>query len=150
MNTGGQNNFVDAHLSGSSQAEELMIGGLSFSQPSKDSRIVSSQPLPSQQTIVLSENSSQSNTISIVNRDGSLSTLPVAQQGIKLANTSQLLQGATNTTTAVKISNQPQQIRIHPYQEEEEDDDFWDFGKCIKCGESDRYPSCSSIICCFR
>ena len=47
------------------------------------------------------------NTISIVNRDGSLTTLPVAQQGIKIANTSQLLQGATNTTTAVKISKQP-------------------------------------------
>lgn len=90
-------------------------------------RIVSSQPLPSQQvklinaggnlkTIVPSENSSQSNTISIVNRDGSLTTLPVAQPGIKIASTSQLLQGATNTTTAVKISKQPQQIRILPNQ----------------------------------
>ena len=90
-------------------------------------RIVSSQPLPSQQvklinaggnlkTIVPSENSSQSNTISIVNRDGSLTTLPVAQPGIKIASTSQLLQGATNTTTAVKISKQPQQIRILPSQ----------------------------------
>ena len=67
-------------------------------------------------TIVPSENSGQSNTISIVNRDGSLTTLPVAQQGIKIANTSQLLQGATNTTTAVKISKQPQQIRILPNQ----------------------------------
>ena len=59
-------------------------------------------------TIVPSENSGQSNTISIVNRDGSLTTLPVAQQSIKIA--------ATNTTTAVKISKQPQQIRILPNQ----------------------------------
>ena len=183
MNTGGQNNFVEgmveAHLSGSSQAEELgmdMIGGDTLSQAdllqgsssglagslkvsetkptvrvvkrpapqgtsvgpvfskvriaesSPQYRIVSSQPLPNQQvklinaggnlkTIVPSENSSQqSNTISIVNRDGSLTTLPVAQPGIKIANTSQLLQGATNTTTAVKISKQPQQIRILPNQ----------------------------------
>ena len=182
MNTGGQNNFVEgmveAHLSGSSQSEELgldMIGGdtlaqsdlLQSSSPALPSlkvtetkptvrvvkrpappgtsvgpvfskvriaessphyRIVSSQSLPGQQvklinaggnlkTIVPSENSSQqSNTISIVNRDGSLTTLPVAQPGIKIANTSQLVPGASNTTTAVKISKQPQQIRILPNQ----------------------------------
>lgn len=88
-------------------------------------RIVSSQPVPGQQvklinaggnlkTIVPSDASGQSNTISIVNRDGSLTTLPVAQQGIKIANTTQLLQGANST--AVKISKQPQQIRILPNQ----------------------------------
>merc|ERR550532_2695884 len=170
--------MVEAHLSGSSQSEELgldMIGGdtlaqsdlLQSSSPALPSlkvtetkptvrvvkrpappgtsvgpvfskvriaessphyRIVSSQSLPGQQvklinaggnlkTIVPSENSSQqSNTISIVNRDGSLTTLPVAQPGIKIANTSQLVPGASNTTTAVKISKQPQQIRILPNQ----------------------------------
>jgi len=88
-------------------------------------RIVTSQSVAGQQvklinaggnlkTIVPSESSGQSNTISIVNRDGSLTTLPVAQQGIKIANTTQLLQGANNT--AVKISKQPQQIRILPNQ----------------------------------
>ena len=174
MNTGGQNNFVegivDAHLSGSSQSEDLgmdMIGGESISQPdllqSSSSglvvssmnkptvrvvkrpgstmgpmfskvriaesgpqlRIVSSQPVSGHQvklinaggnlkTIVPSETSGQSNTISIVNRDGSLTTLPVAQQGIKIGSSTQLLQGPNST--AVKISKQPQQIRILPNQ----------------------------------
>merc|ERR1719204_2435673 len=88
-------------------------------------RIVSSQPVSGHQvklinaggnlkTIVPSETSGQSNTISIVNRDGSLTTLPVAQQGIKIGTSTQLLQGPNST--AVKISKQPQQIRILPNQ----------------------------------
>ena len=51
------------------------------------------------------------NTISIVNRDGSFTSLPVSSgPGVKIA-TQQMLQ-----TGAVKIATKPQQIRILPHQ----------------------------------
>ena len=51
------------------------------------------------------------NTISIVNRDRSFTSLPVSSgPGVKIA-TQQMLQ-----TDAVKIATKPQQIRIVPHQ----------------------------------
>jgi len=63
----------------------------------------------------VSNNSNSSNTvsnISIVNQDGSFTTLPMGQQGIKITNTGQLVQN-----NPVKLVKQPQQqIRILPHQ----------------------------------
>ena len=61
-------------------------------------------------TIVPSESPVTGQNISIVNRDGSLTTIP-SQQGIKIASSSSMLQPGV-----VKVANKPQQIRILPNQ----------------------------------
>jgi len=71
--------------------------------PSEPSYITSVQQPTSTNTV---------SNISIVNQDGSFTTLPMGQQGIKITNTGQLVQNNT-----VKLVKQPQQqIRILPNQ----------------------------------
>ena len=71
--------------------------------PSEPNYITSVQQPPNTNTM---------SNISIVNQDGSFTTLPVGQQGIKITNTGQLVQN-----NKVKLVKQPQQqIRILPNQ----------------------------------
>ena len=71
--------------------------------------------VPSEPSYITSVNQpTNTNTvsnISIVNQDGSFTTLPMGQQGIKITNTGQLVQNNT-----VKLGKQSQQIRILPNQ----------------------------------
>lgn len=71
--------------------------------PSEPSYITSVQQPSSTNTV---------SNISIVNQDGSFTTLPMGQQGIKITNTGQVVQNSS-----VKLVKQPQQqIRILPNQ----------------------------------